>query len=55
MRKLKRLPRSKCWLIGYAEEDAVEIASEFNKKWETDLRVGVNDCRDYTIGNKLFK
>ncbi|AET00968.2 hypothetical protein MtrunA17_Chr5g0447981 [Medicago truncatula] len=50
VRKLKRLPRSKCWLVGYAEADAVEIASEFNKKWETDLRIGVNDCRDYTNG-----
>lgn len=55
MRKLKKLPRSKCWLVGYAEADAVEIASEFNKNWETDLRVGLNDCRDYTNGNNLFQ
>lgn len=55
MRKLKGLPRSKCWLVGYSKEDAVEIASEFNKKWETSLRVGVNDCRDYTNGNSLLQ
>ncbi|WJX65095.1 hypothetical protein P8452_49793 [Trifolium repens] len=50
VRKLKKLPRNKCWLVGYAEADAVEIANEFNRKWETDLRIGINDCRDYTNG-----
>lgn len=55
VRKLNKLPRSKCWLVGYAETDAVEIANEFNRKYETDLRIGLNDCRDYTNGNKLFK
>ncbi|XP_045829668.1 uncharacterized protein LOC123921251 [Trifolium pratense] len=50
VRKLKKLPRNKCWLVGYAEADAVEIAADFNRKWETDLRIGYNDCRDYTNG-----
>ncbi|CAL5190848.1 unnamed protein product [Lathyrus oleraceus] len=50
VRKLNKLPRSKCWLVGYAETDAVEIANEFNRKYETDLRIGLNDCRDYTNG-----
>ncbi|XP_061344140.1 uncharacterized protein LOC133290096 isoform X2 [Gastrolobium bilobum] len=50
VRKLKKLPRSKCWLVGYSKADAVEIASEFNEKWETSLRIGLNDCRDYTNG-----
>ncbi|KAJ1415582.1 hypothetical protein SESBI_18013 [Sesbania bispinosa] len=50
VRKLKNLPRRKCWPVGYAKADAVEIASEFNKKWETNLRIGLNDCRDYTNG-----
>ncbi|KAK7258343.1 hypothetical protein RIF29_23916 [Crotalaria pallida] len=49
-RKLKTLPRSKCWLVGYSKADAVETAIEFNKRWETSLRVGLNDCRDYTNG-----
>ncbi|CAI8587136.1 unnamed protein product [Vicia faba] len=50
VRKLNKLPRSKCWLVGYAETDAMEIANEFNRKWETDLRIGLKDCRDYTNG-----
>ncbi|MED6106274.1 hypothetical protein PIB30_003687 [Stylosanthes scabra] len=50
VRKLKRLPRSKCWLVGYSKEDGEEIATEFNKTWETSLRVGVHDCRHYTNG-----
>jgi hypothetical protein len=54
VRKLKKLPQNKCWLVGYAEADAVEIANEFNRKWETDLRIGINDCRDYTNGNMLI-
>lgn len=49
-RNLKRMPQNKCWLVGYAEANAVEIASQFNKKWETSLRIGLNDCRDYTNG-----
>ncbi|KAH1211255.1 hypothetical protein GmHk_14G039746 [Glycine max] len=31
-----------------AEADAVEIAREFNKEWETNLRIGLHDCHDYT-------
>ncbi|KAL2316558.1 hypothetical protein Fmac_030434 [Flemingia macrophylla] len=53
VRKLKKLPRNKCWLVGYSKEDAVEIAREFNEKWETNLRIGLHDCRDYT--NSLVK
>lgn len=51
VRKLRRLPQSKCWLVGYAKTDAVETATEFNRNWETNLKIGVNDCRDYTNGN----
>lgn len=54
MRKLQKLPRNKCWLVGYSTEDAMEIASEFNKKWETNLRIGLHDCRDYTNSKNLF-
>ncbi|KAF7831616.1 uncharacterized protein G2W53_013949 [Senna tora] len=49
VRKMKKLPRSKCWFVGYSkEEDGVGMASEFNKNWDSNLRVGVHDCRDYT-------
>ncbi|KAG2390668.1 uncharacterized protein HKW66_Vig0253940 [Vigna angularis] len=54
VRKLQKLPRNKCWLVGYSTEDAMEIAGEFNKKWETNLRIGLHDCRDYTNSKNLF-
>ncbi|CAA7023650.1 unnamed protein product [Microthlaspi erraticum] len=48
-RKLKNVPRQKCWMVGSSKEnDAMEMAIEFNKSWETDLRVGFHDCRHYT-------
>lgn len=31
--------------------DAVEAAFKFNKSWQTDLRIGRHDCRDYTNGS----
>lgn len=46
-RKLKKLPRRKCWFVGYSELDSVEGVHEFNEKWETDLRIGYHDCRNY--------
>lgn len=51
MRKLRELPRSKCWYVGSPNVDAIDVACEFNKSWKTDLRVGHHDCRDYTNGN----
>ncbi|XP_042974467.1 uncharacterized protein LOC122306125 isoform X1 [Carya illinoinensis] len=53
MRKLKNLPRRKCWYVGSLPVDAVDMACNFNKSWETDLRVGQHDCRDYTNGNSI--
>jgi hypothetical protein len=52
MRKLRELPRSKCWYVGSSKVDAIDVACEFNKNWVTDLRVGDHDCRNYTNGNK---
>ncbi|XVE78361.1 hypothetical protein DITRI_Ditri13aG0138600 [Diplodiscus trichospermus] len=49
-RKLTKLPRSRCWFVGYSKEEAVDKAYKFNNTWETDLRVGFHDCRDYTNG-----
>ncbi|KAK8717789.1 hypothetical protein V6N13_045045 [Hibiscus sabdariffa] len=49
-RKLRKLPRSRCWFVGYGEGDAVDKAYEFNNTWEVDLRVGLHDCRHYTNG-----
>ncbi|XP_065875657.1 uncharacterized protein [Euphorbia lathyris] len=51
VRNLKRLPRSKCWLIGSSKvDDAIDVATKFNDEWDTDLRVGHHDCRHYTNG-----
>ncbi|XP_039030004.1 uncharacterized protein LOC120164309 isoform X3 [Hibiscus syriacus] len=47
-RKLRKLPRSRCWFVGYSEGDAVDKAYEFSNTWEVDLRVGLHDCRHYT-------
>ncbi|ONI18245.1 hypothetical protein PRUPE_3G204800 [Prunus persica] len=50
MRKLSKLPRSKCWFVGSPKAGAIDMALEFNKVWDTNLRVGHHDCRDYTNG-----
>ncbi|KAJ0053815.1 hypothetical protein Pint_01901 [Pistacia integerrima] len=50
VRKLTKLPRNKCWLVGSSNSDAIDVAINFNQNWETDLRVGHHDCRDYTNG-----
>lgn len=49
-RKIKNLPRRKCWFAGYSklqESSAVNAAKEFNEQWDTDLRIGYHDCRNY--------
>lgn len=54
-RKVKKLPRKRCWFVGYSkEDDVVDKAYKFNNTWEVDLRVGVHDCRDYTNGSNLI-
>ncbi|ESR60954.1 PTB domain engulfment adapter [Citrus sinensis] len=50
VRKLTKLPRNKCWFVGSSKLDAVDVAINFNKSWETHLRIGQHDCRDYTNG-----
>nr|XP_011460096.1 PREDICTED: uncharacterized protein LOC101296647 isoform X2 [Fragaria vesca subsp. vesca] len=47
-RRLSKLPRTKCWFVGSSKAGAIDIAREFNKGWETHLRVGHHDCRNYT-------
>ncbi|KAK6918766.1 hypothetical protein RJ641_017188 [Dillenia turbinata] len=49
-RKLKQLPRNKCWLVGSCDGNAIDIAYKFNDSWQTGLRIGHHDCRDYTNG-----
>lgn len=50
-RKMKNLPRRKCWFAGYSNlECSVNAVKEFNEDWDTDLRIGYNDCRNYVDG-----
>ncbi|XP_049359224.1 uncharacterized protein LOC125823899 isoform X2 [Solanum verrucosum] len=46
-RTLKKLPKRKCWFVGYSETDAMDAANRFNKGWDTDLRINHHDCRNY--------
>ncbi|CAH8368934.1 unnamed protein product [Eruca vesicaria subsp. sativa] len=48
-RKLKNVPKQRCWMVGLSKgNNAMEMAIEFNSSWETDLRIGFHDCRHYT-------
>ncbi|XP_018512731.1 uncharacterized protein LOC103861093 isoform X2 [Brassica rapa] len=48
-RKLKNVPKQKCWMVGSSKgNNAMEMAIEFNSSWVTGLRVGFHDCRHYT-------
>ncbi|KAF9620005.1 hypothetical protein IFM89_010621 [Coptis chinensis] len=48
VRKLTRLPKVKCWLVGFSKADSIDKAKVFNDVWKTDLEIGKHDCRDYT-------
>ncbi|KAL2938728.1 Adhesion G protein-coupled receptor L3 [Bienertia sinuspersici] len=51
VRKISKLPKKKCWYIGSSKlSNAIEAAYEFNSSWETDLCIGLHDCRHYTNG-----
>ncbi|XP_039131198.1 uncharacterized protein LOC120267585 [Dioscorea cayenensis subsp. rotundata] len=47
-RAMRRLPKSRCWFVGYASSDGVDVADKFSEDWPTDLIVGKHDCRNYT-------
>ncbi|KAK4373161.1 hypothetical protein RND71_008545 [Anisodus tanguticus] len=49
-RTLKKLPKRKCWFVGYSENDAIDAANRFNEGWDTDLRINHHDCRNYANG-----
>ncbi|KAI3457751.1 hypothetical protein Pfo_014414 [Paulownia fortunei] len=50
VRKLGKLPKRKCWFVGYSKENAIDAALKFNENWKTDLRIGHHDCRNYSEG-----
>ncbi|KAJ6829242.1 uncharacterized protein M6B38_360550 [Iris pallida] len=49
-RTLKRLPKRRCWFVGFSHANSVEVADKFSEEWSTDLIVGKHDCRHYTNG-----
>ncbi|KAL6634648.1 hypothetical protein ACP70R_027319 [Stipagrostis hirtigluma subsp. patula] len=49
-RTLRRVPATRCWLVGRCGGDAVGAADVFSARWPTGLVVGEHDCRDYTNG-----
>ncbi|XP_030512647.1 uncharacterized protein LOC115726756 isoform X2 [Rhodamnia argentea] len=49
-RKLTKLPKKRCWFVGSCGEHALDVAYKFSNHWETDLKIGHHDCRDYTNG-----
>ncbi|CAL9748795.1 unnamed protein product [Musa acuminata subsp. burmannicoides] len=49
-RKLQRIPKSRCWFIGFSDDDGVEVANKFSEDWSTHLTVGKHDCRHFTNG-----
>ncbi|KAJ9551543.1 hypothetical protein OSB04_015588 [Centaurea solstitialis] len=53
MRKMKKLPKTKCWMVGSCNVDVVDAIHKFNNDWDTDLIVGQHDCRHYTNGTKI--
>ncbi|XP_024959430.1 uncharacterized protein LOC112500256 isoform X3 [Cynara cardunculus var. scolymus] len=48
MRKMKKLPKTKCWMVGSCNVDVVDAVHKFNSNWDTDLIIGQHDCRHYT-------
>ncbi|XP_071730040.1 uncharacterized protein [Rutidosis leptorrhynchoides] len=51
IRKMKNLPKTRCWRVGSCNYvDVVDAVIKFNSCWDTDLVVGQNDCRHYTNG-----
>ena len=46
--------RTSLGIVGYSRADGIGIANEFNKNWDTYLRVGLHDCRDYTNGTDFL-
>ncbi|KAD4179051.1 hypothetical protein R6Q59_022615 [Mikania micrantha] len=49
-RKMKNLPKMRCWRVGSCNVDVEEVMRKFNSSWDTDLIVGHHDCRHYTNG-----
>ncbi|XP_020110451.1 uncharacterized protein LOC109725621 isoform X2 [Ananas comosus] len=53
-RKLQRVPKSRCWFVGFSDSNAVDKANKFSEKWPSDLIVGKHDCRHYTNATRCL-
>uniref|UniRef100_A0A7N1A8X0 Uncharacterized protein n=1 Tax=Kalanchoe fedtschenkoi TaxID=63787 RepID=A0A7N1A8X0_KALFE len=47
---MARIPRTRCWFVGRVDGGAIERSYEFNESWQSGLRIGSHDCRDYANG-----
>ncbi|XP_020595662.1 uncharacterized protein LOC110035723 [Phalaenopsis equestris] len=52
-RSLKRIPKIRCWFVGFCNVNGIEAANNFSEEWSTQLVVGKHDCRHYT--NRLVE
>ncbi|XP_073059598.1 uncharacterized protein [Primulina eburnea] len=50
VRNIGKPPKRKCWFVGFSRVDAIDGALVFNERWETELKIGFHDCRDYCQG-----
>lgn len=54
-RTLSRLPNQRCWWIGEMKPElSLEDALEFSRGYDSELSVGINDCRHHTLGEELL-
>jgi hypothetical protein len=51
-RTLSRLPNQRCWWVGEMKPGlSLEDALEFSKGYDSELSLGINDCRHHTLGD----
>lgn len=49
-RTLSRLPNQRCWLIGPMKPElSLEDAVTFSRNYNSELSLGINDCRHHTL------
>ncbi len=54
-RTLSKLPNNKCWWVGEMKPGlSLDDALEFSRGYNSELSLGVNDCRHHTLGDLLF-
>ena len=50
-RTLPKLPRRRCWWVGQMKAGLdVQDAIKFHRQYDSELSLGINDCRHHTLG-----